>query len=344
MLLRNRELALQVLMSLLVMGAAALGAFALGGRAAGFATLAGSGIVVLVATCFTLVRYRRLAELARQVDDVLSGERDVSFDDMSEGELSILASQLSKTLSRLQVANDELESEKRSLADSLADISHQLRTPLTSLGLELALIRREATTESQLIRLRDADRLLARVQWLVSSLLKLARFDAGVVKLASRTVKVGDLVSAAFEPLAVSFDLADVEFGMDVEPQVCFEGDASWTREALSNILKNCLEHTPAGGTVHVRAYEDAVACRIRIEDSGAGISEKDLPHVFERFYRGGDEGASSDVSPAGVGIGLALAQTLVVAQGGSISASNIINDGVVCGARFDISFFKFIV
>ncbi|HIZ18141.1 MAG TPA: HAMP domain-containing histidine kinase, partial [Candidatus Olsenella stercoravium] len=150
-------------------------------------------------------------------------------------------------------------------------------------------------------------------------------------------VDASELVARAADPLAVTFDLADVELVCDVQEGSGFEGDLAWTAEALENILKNCLEHTPAGGRVRVRAGEDALAFRLRVEDTGAGIAPDDLPHVFERFWRGGERGAGSEVDPGGVGIGLALAKSLVTAQGGSIRASNAPNGG----ARFDIVFFK---
>lgn len=122
----------------------------------------------------------------------------------------------------------------------------------------------------------------------------------------------------------------------------------SWSVEALGNILKNCMEHTPAGGCVTVRVTQDVLACRIRVEDTGPGIAEIDLPHIFERFYRGkrgGSEEASNEVNPAGVGIGLSLAKSLVTAQGGTLTAENVRDEaGVVTGAAFTIAFFRSIV
>ena len=149
------------------------------------------------------------------------------------------------------------------------------------------------------------------------------------------------LVKAAQEPLAVAADLAGVAFRTHVGPGCSFMGDAAWTREALANVLKNCVEHTPAGGTVRISASEDAVACRIRVEDTGPGIAEKDLPHVFDRFYHGAGDAARRDedvCNPSGVGIGLSLSRALLVAQGAQITASNVSPTG---GARFDLVFAK---
>lgn len=344
---RNREVLRTVAAFLAVGAACALAAWlAVGAEAAacvGCATAALLAVLLLA----TRARYRALARLAEQVDEVLHGGRDVSFERMREGELAILASELDKMRSRLTLAAEDLEREKNALADALADISHQLKTPLTSLGLMTSLVRGRLAAagghEAEVARLRTMERLEDRVEWLVSSLLKLARIDAGAVRLARTRVDGAELVRHAAEALAVAFDLADVALVRDVRPGAGFEGDLAWTAEALENVLKNCLEHTPSGGEVRVSCTEDALAFRLRVEDTGPGIPERDLPHVFERFYRGAPApGAAavpggSEVDPAGVGIGLALARSLVTAQGGSIRAGNAPGGG----ARFDIVFFR---
>ncbi|MCI6548663.1 MAG: HAMP domain-containing histidine kinase [Coriobacteriaceae bacterium] len=333
-------------LALLGIGAAATaaccaGAWSQAGATAAAWVAACGGALVALYSLTTGLRYRRIAELSERLDRALAGRRDVSFKGMGEGELAILASQLDKTVTRLVIANEELEAEKRALADALADISHQLRTPLTSLGIELELMRQAASTPKDAQRIRDCGRMLEQLQWLVSSLLKLARLDAGVVRLDRHRVDVAALVKAAQEPLAVAADLAGVAFRTHVGPGCSFMGDAAWTREALANVLKNCVEHTPAGGTVRISASEDAVACRIRVEDTGPGIAEKDLPHVFDRFYHGAGDAARRDedvCNPSGVGIGLSLSRALLVAQGAQITASNVSPTG---GARFDLVFAK---
>lgn len=341
MLLRNVEVRRTVSVFLVVGVAGVAAAWALEGPAAAAVVAATAAILLAVFLVSTRLRYRTIARMAAQVDAVLHDERDVSFERMREGELAILASELDKMCSRLALANEDLLREKNALADALADVSHQIKTPLTSLSLMTSLTRGALVADGDHVgevkRLRTMERLEGRVEWLVSSLLKLARIDAGVVSFARTRVDASELVARAADPLAVTFDLADVELVCDVQEGSGFEGDLAWTAEALENILKNCLEHTPAGGRVRVRAGEDALAFRLRVEDTGAGIAPDDLPHVFERFWRGGERGAGSEVDPGGVGIGLALAKSLVTAQGGSIRASNAPNGG----ARFDIVFFK---
>ena len=339
--MRDRAFTTELVLSVVCTLAAGAIAYVAAGPTAGLVTLVLGVVLSCVFLGVTWHRFRRISELASRVDRVLSGDRDISFSDMSEGELAILSNEIDKALSKLSATNKSVEEERTRLSDALADISHQLKTPLTSLGIELDLIRREADTRELRERAMSGTRLVERVQWLVSSLLKLARIDAGVVRLVRRHVDVAELVEAAYRPLAVSYDLGDVRFVQEIAEGASFEGDFAWTCEALTNVLKNCLEHTPAGGCVRVSSHVDALACRIVVEDSGPGISKEDLPHVFERFYHGRGEG-ESDVNPAGVGIGLSLARALVSAQGGQITASNAVAaNGEVRGARFEISFFK---
>ena len=298
-------------------------------------------IVTVIFMILTDRRYRALAKMAANLDRVLAGERDIRLRDMSEGELAILSSEIDKVIARLNLTVDELQAEKLALSDSLADISHQLKTPLTSIAISTELIRGRLSargdSEDLVERLRLIQTLQARVEDLVSALLKLARIDAGVIKL----------VRKSFEPLAIAFDIADVRFSADVQDGASYEGDLTWSVEALENILKNCMEHTPAGGCVSVRVTEDVLACRIRIEDTGPGIAESDLPHIFERFYRGSRDAnaAPSEVNPAGVGIGLALSKSLVTAQGGTLTAENLHDEnGNITGAAFNLVFFKTVV
>lgn len=308
-------------------------------------------IVTVIFMILTDRRYRALANMAANLDRMLAGERDIRLRDMSEGELAILSSEIDKVIARLNLTVDELQAEKLALSDALADISHQLKTPLTSIAISTELIRDRLSargdSEDLVERLRLIQTLQARVEDLVSALLKLARIDAGVIKLVCGDVDARELVRKSFEPLAIAFDIADVRFSADVQDGASYEGDLTWSVETLENILKNCMEHTPAGGCVSVRVTEDVLACRIRIEDTGPGIAESDLPHIFERFYRGSrDANATpSEVNPAGVGIGLALSKSLVTAQGGTLTAENLRDEnGNITGAAFNLVFFKTVV
>lgn len=350
-MLRNREIARFSAGVLAISAAAVAAAYCFVGDAAAACVAATVILLTCVFAVFTHARYQELSLLSSKIDAILNGDRNLSFEGMQEGELSILANELDKMVSRLYLTTDQLERESASLADSLADISHQLKTPMTSMSIMCELMKTRVRESSNideddarylLGKLRSVQLLQERVRWLVSVLLKLARIDAGVVKLATQQVDAAVVVKEAAESLAIPFDLANVELVLNLEDGSSYIGDAAWSREAILNVMKNCMEHAGEGGCVEVSVSHDALACRICIQDTGPGISPEDLPHVFERFYRGEDSGEATATDPSGVGIGLSLAQSLVSAQGGAIKASNAHDrDGAVLGARFDIVFFS---
>ena len=183
----------------------------------------------------------------------------------------------------------------------------------------------------------DMRRQLERIDGLVVSLLKLAKMDAGTIKLQKAPVELGALVRSALEPVEIMLELKGIAVNVDVKGT--YTGDKEWSREALTNILKNCMEHTDDGGVISITGCENAVHTELVIQDTGAGIAKDDLPHIFERFYKGQNSKNDS------YGIGLALARSIIAGENGTIKAENVIStDGYVCGARFIMRFYKSIV
>lgn len=278
-------------------------------------------------------RYRRLRQLSHDLDQLLVSGEPLPIHAYSEGELSILANQIQKMTLRLTESAKAVKEEKGNLANSLADISHQLRTPLTAMSLTAAMLHDAGLPADKRVELsRELSRLLNRTQWLVESLLKLSRLDAGTVKLAADTVAVRPLILRAAAPLAIAMDLRSQRLDIRCRTE-SFTGDLTWTAEALGNILKNCMEHTPEGGAITVAALETVLFTQITVEDTGPGFAEQDIPHLFERFYKG------SNASENSYGIGLALARTVITAQNGTVQAMNGAD-----GARFVIKFYKQII
>lgn len=351
---RNRAFWWQIVAYLAATVACAAAAWALAGVAAAIAAAAAGFALTVLFVGISLARYRQIARLAAEIDEVLHSGRAVDFSNCREGDLAVLESELSKLVARLARANADLETEKRALADALADVSHQIRTPLTAASLVVGKLERADDAAARRRVCRELESHVDRVSWLVTTLLKIAKLDAGALSFDTAPTRVRTVVERAVAPLAATFDLHDVVLRIDVADE-SFEGDARWTAEAVENVVKNCLEHTPAGGEVRVRASEDALAMRVVVEDSGPGIAPEDLPHVFERFYRGrrdaqvassaslspGDAGdASAPSRLEGFGIGLSLAQAIVSAQGGTLRASNRAEGG----ASFEITFPKLVV
>ncbi len=282
----------------------------------------------------------RLRDLAFQIDTVLHNGRTIVFSNYSEGDMAILANELDKLVAKLSLTTEQLKKEKTTLSDELTDISHQIRTPLTAISLMIPLIERSEDPTERKELLRQLETMIDRMSWLVASLLKMAKVEAGALAMESKDVSVEEVVSRALSPMELLMDIRDVAYDTDIQGKPSFCGDAFWTAEAIQNVVKNCIEHTPAGGKILVTAREDALATRITIQDTGRGIDQKDLPHLFERFYRG-----DAPDRAEGFGVGLSLSKSLVVAQGGSIRAGNITDaSGCTTGARFDISFPKITV
>lgn len=276
-------------------------------------------------------RYACMEKLTDDIDKILHGHREIRIDDNLEGELSVLQNELSKMLIILNEQNDKLKDEKMFLSDSIADISHQLRTPLTSINLILSLLHEpDITEEKRLELLQKLSQLIARTDYLINVLLKISKIDAGTVTFEKEPTSVKVLIEKAVEPLEVALELKGQTLITEVEDEM-FSGDIGWTTEAISNIIKNCHEHTPIGGTIKIKAESTPIYTEITVNDSGSGIDKDDLSHIFERFYKGKN---SSDNS---FGIGLALAKTIIAGQDGTIKASNGRNGG----AQFTVRFYK---
>ena len=292
------------------------------------------GIVLIILFLrFTQRRYTRIAAMSEQIDWMLHGFDTLIISNYNEGELSILHNQLQKVTIRLREQADNLERDKAFLSDSLADIAHQIRTPLTSINLLTTLLSREEVEPARRLELvRELETLLTRIDWLITTLLKISKIDAGTAIFKPADISVDRLINKALEPFMILLELRDItiEKSYGGNPLPHLTCDLAWTAEALGNIIKNCFEHVGNGDTIHITAESTPVFSRIVISDNGIGFAEEDLPHVFERFYRGQNAGSNS------FGIGLALSQMIITQQNGTIKAQQ----NEVRGARFDIKFY----
>ena len=274
-------------------------------------------------------RYGQMERLSRELSDILHGGAELRLEEYQEGELSILRSELQKLLTQVKSSNAALLEDRQTLADSLADISHQLRTPMTSMELIVTLLRSPSTTEERRRELLlELNRLLDRTAWLIEALLKLSKLDAGTVRLQPRSVSLPELIRQASEPLAVAMELRQQSLILDVPDSDIF-CDPLWTVEAFGNLLKNAMEHTPVGGFIRVSAEPGAIYTQITVRDNGSGFDPEDLPHLFERFYRG------KNADPGSFGIGLALTRRILSEQECTIKAANHPDGGAVFTLRF---------
>ena len=218
-------------------------------------------------------RYRQMAALSRELDGMLHGAA-MDLERFREGELSILHSELAKLIARLQEQAEALGRDRRFLADAMADLSHQLRTPLTSLNLVAEMLRADDLPPARRAELtRSLRGLLLQLEWQVEALLKLSRLDAGTAALAREKVAAAELIRRAAQPLAVAMELRGQTLTVRAGTET-FTGDPAWTAEALGNLLKNCSEHTPAGGEITVTARETAIFTEFTVTDNCASAEE----------------------------------------------------------------------
>ena len=295
---------------------------------AGLTAVVLSLLLMLIFCIGTYKRYRRIASLADAINQVLHGDNSIDFDNYSEGELSILHSEIYKMTVRLREQQQKLISDKEYLADSLADISHQIRTPLTSINLLVERLSASGLTDECRHQLtNELYGLLDRIDWLITTLLKISKLDAGTVQFNKETVSLEMLINKSCAPLLIPIELRGQELIIRVEGN--FYGDPAWTSEAVGNIVKNCMEHTPDGGKIEIEAAENALYSEIIIKDNGTGISPEDLPHIFERFYKGKNSDGKS------FGIGLALSRMIIAGQKGTVKAENRKNTGAMFTLRF---------
>ena len=265
-------------------------------------------------------RETQVSSLSDEIDRILYGEEHWNLDEYNEGELAILQDKVRKLVIRLREQADQLQKEKNFQAEMMADISHQLKTPLTAMRLMISSIRKLEGTGADEIRQRERrltemQQLVDRVDSLVVVLLKMAKLDSGTAILQKERISIKELILHSAEPLAISMDLHGVKLCLNGNDTDSFQGDFRWSAEAITNILKNGIEHMENGGNLYVSWSEKSVYSEI--EDEGSGISDEELPHIFERFYRG------KTARHSGFGIGMAMAQSIFAKQNGTIKAQN---------------------
>lgn len=285
-------------------------------------------------------RYREIAKLSEMIAKVLNGDDGIDFTSCNEGELAILSSEISKMTSNLRDKSNKLLEDKVELANSIYDISHQLRTPLTSMNIVTDMLSSDDLIEEKRHEhVRELKSSLKRIDWLIESLLKISKIDAKTAKFEIKEIKMSDLIKKSLEDFRIVMELKDISLNSKGE-DFNLELDMEWSVEAIANLIKNCLEHTKPGGSLSIEISDNAIYSQILVKDSGEGFVKKDIPYLFDRFYKG--ENASKN----SIGIGLALARSVIVAQNGTIQASNLYNHetGEVLGACFDVRFYKSVV
>ena len=262
---------------------------------------------------------KEIKKIVKCIEEINKKNYSINIDENSEDELSILKNELYKITIMLKEDAENSKKDKLKLKDSLSDISHQLKTPLTSINIMLDNILdnpdMDSNTKEKFIQ--NIKREITNISSLVGEILKLSKFDASVIKFEEQQVFINDLVKSAISNVEMMAELKNINIEVNDQDNIKLVCDAKWQIEAITNILKNCIEHSKDDSTITIDIDSNKIYKQITIKDNGEGIDEKDLPHIFERFYKGKNSSKDS------VGIGLALAKTIIEKDNGSIKVDS---------------------
>ena len=288
-------------------------------------------LIILIFYLYDKNKSKKIKEITKMISKINNRQFDIDINDFNEGELSILKNEISKTTIMLRQVADNSVKDKLNLKDSLGDISHQLKTPLTSITIMIDNIldnpdMNEKTRKKFLINIK---REILNINFLVMSLLKLSKFDANVVKFNKESVYLKDIITESIKNVSMIKELKNITIKVSGDDDIKLLCDFKWQVESITNILKNSIEHTSEYGTVEVNYSENKLYTRILIKDNGKGIDSDDLPHIFDRFYKG--ENGSDD----SFGIGLSLSKTIIEKEGGSITVKSTPNIGTIFTIKY---------
>ena len=292
---------------------------------------------------FQSKKYKQIERLNADLDRILFEQQYFSLDEYKEGEFSILAVNIEKILIQLKENRDNLLKDKNYLADHLADISHQLRTPLASLNLIIDRLKDDISSEEKRQLIHKMMLLSDRINRLIESLLLMSKLDAGAITFDLKTYPVQYIVDQVLNNVIINLEMKNIQIEADISGEV--ECDSFWLTEALTNIIKNCIEHSSNNARIQIKAQRNAFFSEIILRDYGTGILKQDLPHIFERFYRGENAAENS------IGIGLALSKQLIQLQNGEIVVESVTAEDFLSqpnskptGTTFKIKFYSKII
>lgn len=293
-------------------------------------------IIITLYVYFVINKSKRTKKINKIIELISKINRrnfDIDIEDYTEDELSILKQEVYKTSLMLRSEADNSLKDKLNLKDSLSDISHQLKTPLTSITIMIDNILDNEEMDSKTRRkfLISIKREIININFLVQNLLKLSKFDANVIKFNNEEVLIKDIVDEAIKKVSALSELKGVSIKVSGDKGSTIKCDFMWEVEALSNIIKNSIEHIEGEGFVEVNYTKNKVYSRILIRDNGVGINAEDLPYIFDRFYKG------KNTSKDSVGIGLALSKSIIEKDNGSISVKSTPKIGTI----FTIKYFE---
>ncbi len=284
-------------------------------------------VLLIINFIFIYNMYQKIKKIDQYMNNILNGDYSLNIKEYCEGDISNLKNDVYKMTVKLKEQSELLTKDKKYLEETLEDISHQIKTPLTSMYMINDILTNEKDEKIRKEFLLKNKNQIERIEWLVISLLKMSRLDSGTVKLKKEKIKIKDLINKAIEPIKVSLDLKAIDLELNLSNDTVLV-DINWTKEAILNIIKNACEHTK--DKIIITSKNNPLYLEIRITDNGKGISKKDLKHIFERFYKGSDNKDS-------IGIGLNMSKKIINLQQGIIEVETKEN----IGSTFIIKLYK---
>lgn len=267
---------------------------------------------------------KKINEITKYIEEINRGNYKLNIEENTEDELSILKNELYKITVMLKEVAENSQKDKTTLKDSLSDISHQIKTPITSILIMLDNILSDENMPEDIKKdfIKDIKRKIINIKFLVESILKLSKIDSNSIKFIKKEVFIKDIINEAVKNVSMLSELKNIEIIVSGDDSIKTICDLKWQVEAITNILKNCIEHSYENRKIYINYNQNNMYTELKIEDNGTGIDAKDLPHIFERFYKG--KNSSSD----SVGIGLALSKSIIESNNGYIQVDSELNKG----------------
>lgn len=288
--------------------------------------------ILLILLIYSKNKDKKIQEIIRYIEEINRKNYNLKIEENSEDELSHLSNELYKITVMLKEQAEASNKDRKALQTSIEDISHQIKTPLTSISIMLDNIRENPDMDEKTRQtfIYEISRQVEWIKWLVISLLKLAKLDSNTAVFVKKAVDVKQLIDDVIKNLTIPLDIKEqhiIAQGKDSK----FIGDYNWQLEALTNIVKNCIEHTPENKNIYINYEENNFYTKIVIRDEGTGIDKQDVKHIFERFYKG------KNASENSIGIGLALAKSIIEKDNGYIICDSKVGEGT----SFEIKYMK---
>ena len=269
-------------------------------------------------------RDKKINQITKYINAIRNRKYELNIDENSEDELSNLKNELYKITVMLKEESEISKQDKENLKVSVQDISHQLKTPLTSITIMLDNISNNPDMDNETRQkfIFEISKQIEWINWLVISILKLSRLDANVVEFKKDNIVLKNFINEIISNLEIPIDIKNQKIIIEGDDKVSFVGDYKWQQEAITNIIKNCVEHNRDGGNIFITYEENNLYTKISIKDEGEGISQEEIKNIFKRLYKGKNSSENS------IGIGLSLAKNIIEKDNGLITCKSELGEG----------------